>query len=131
MKTMKFLGILFCLVLGCGMTNAEKRDTVVIFKSVISCGKCKAKVEKNIAFEKGVRDLKVNTADSLITVKFRKDKNTVGDLKEAIEKCHVRILGLCTPDGKLFHRKENGHCLESCFSCRILSESPKDRVYCD
>ncbi len=29
MKTMKFLGILFCLVLGCGMTNAEKRDVSI------------------------------------------------------------------------------------------------------
>ena len=62
-----------------------KKDTTVIFKTDIHCPKCKAKVEKNIPFEKGVKDLKVNLKDSTVLLTFRMDKNSVKGLCAACE----------------------------------------------
>lgn len=107
MKTIKMIcTLVMFLTVGLTVNAQTKKDTTVIFKTDIHCPKCKAKVEKNIPFEKGVKDLKVNLKDSTILLTFRMDKNTVKELSVALAKCDVKILGMCSKDGKLLKCKD-------------------------
>ncbi len=67
--------------------DAKKKknvETVTCWAS-IDCEACKAKVEKNIAFEKGVKDLKVDLDNKLITVTYRSDKTSQDKIEKAIK----------------------------------------------
>ena len=66
----------------------------VIFNANLHCESCKAKVEKNIPYEKGVKDLKVDMKTQTITVTFREDKNTTENLQKAIEKLNIEVKGI-------------------------------------
>ena len=61
----------------------------VTFDAVLHCANCVKKVQENIAFEKGVKDLKVSLKDQTIYVKYDASKTSVEILKAAIEKLGV------------------------------------------
>jgi len=50
--------------------------------------------KKNLPFEKGVKDLKVDMKTQTITVTFREDKNTTENLQKAIEKLNIEVKGI-------------------------------------
>ncbi|MBT4399360.1 MAG: heavy-metal-associated domain-containing protein [Bacteroidetes bacterium] len=52
----------------------------------MDCENCQAKIEKNIAFEKGVKDLKVDLKSKLVTVQYRSDKTSEAKIEKAIKK---------------------------------------------
>ncbi len=58
----------------------------VVFASNIHCANCGRKVQDNIAFEKGVKDLKVDVEGKTITVVFNPAKTDTLKLKKAINK---------------------------------------------
>lgn len=58
----------------------------VVFASNIHCANCSRKVQENIAFEKGVKDLKVDVEGKTITVVFNPAKTDTLKLKKAINK---------------------------------------------
>lgn len=58
----------------------------VIFASTIHCETCGKKVEENIAFERGVKDLRVDVPEKTITVVFNPAKTDTLKLKNAIRK---------------------------------------------
>lgn len=58
----------------------------VVFASNIHCANCSRKVQENIAFEKGVKDLKVDVESKTITVVFNPAKTDTLKLKKAINK---------------------------------------------
>ncbi len=58
----------------------------VVFASNIHCANCSRKVQDNIAFEKGVKDLKVDVEGKTITVVFNPAKTDTLKLKKAINK---------------------------------------------
>lgn len=58
----------------------------VVFASTIHCETCGKKVQENIAFEKGVKDLKVDVPGKTITVVFNPAKTDTTTLKKAIRK---------------------------------------------
>lgn len=84
--------IMLALATTIGMQAQEqekKKDsklTTVVLHSEISCNNCKQRIEKNIPFEKGVKDLKVSLADKTVIIVFRNDKNTSEKLCEAVTK---------------------------------------------
>jgi len=61
-----------------------KIDTLKTWASM-ACENCKAKIEKNIAFEKGVKDLKVDLPTKTVTIAYRKDKTNPDKLEKAIQ----------------------------------------------
>jgi copper chaperone CopZ len=65
-------------------------DSTICYKVSMDCMSCKQKIEKNIAFEKGVKALDVNLTDKTVTVKFNAAKNTSVNIKNAIEKLHYK-----------------------------------------
>lgn len=69
-------------------TFAEGKKTEVIKFRVdqMTCNGCKAKVTKNITYEKGVTDLTVDLDTKLVTITYRPDKTNEEKLKEAFTK---------------------------------------------
>lgn len=95
MKLLKlFLMLGVVLTLSLSAEAQKKNETTVIFKAHMHCESCKAKVEKNMPFEKGVKDLKVDMQAKTITVTFRKDKNSLENIQKALEKLDVKIEGV-------------------------------------
>ena len=67
--------------------KADKKKTqTVTFKTTIHCKNCVKKLNDTIAFEKGVKDLKVSLDDKLVTIKYDPAKTDEGTLAKAIEK---------------------------------------------
>ncbi len=64
----------------------SKDEKTVVIEASMDCNSCKAKIEKNIAFEKGVKDLKVNLETKQVTIRYQEDKNSDESLVKAIEK---------------------------------------------
>ncbi|MDR0725379.1 MAG: cation transporter [Prevotellaceae bacterium] len=64
----------------------KKKTEEVTFSVNMTCDNCKAKIERHISWEKGVKDLKVNLDKKQVTVKYDPAKTTEDKLKEAINK---------------------------------------------
>ena len=100
-------------------TAAEKKDVTIVYKADLHCGSCKAKVEKNIPYEKGVKKLDVNLEGKTITVTFRSDKNNAEGIKKAIEKLDVPVSsyaeqGKEATSPKAKEAKEQKKCSDAC-----------------
>lgn len=64
----------------------DNKLTTVVFSTGLHCENCKKKIESNIAFEKGVKDLQVDLANKTVTVTYRNDKTTSEKLQQDISK---------------------------------------------
>ncbi|MDR0982719.1 MAG: heavy-metal-associated domain-containing protein [Culturomica sp.] len=92
MKNLKLLLMLVTILMVSAPTFAQKAsNTTVVYNALIDCAHCKAKIEKNIPYEKGVKDLKVDMEKQTVTVTFRSDKNTSANLRGALEKLQVPV----------------------------------------
>lgn len=80
-----FLMLLVALMCASGL-YAKSEKQVVVFSVDLHCQGCVTKIEKNIAFEKGVRDLKCDLEKKQVTVTFDPAKTTVQALQEAFKK---------------------------------------------
>ena len=65
--------------------KAEKFK-VVTFDVNLHCHGCKEKVEKNIPWEKGVKDLKVDLDNKTVKITYDSGKTNEEKLKKSIEK---------------------------------------------
>ena len=68
------------------VSEAQKEKKSVIFSVNMDCETCQKKVERNIAFEKGVQDLKTNLKEKTVTVTFDASKTDVKKLTAAFKK---------------------------------------------
>lgn len=66
-------------------SKASKAETVT-FCTNLRCKNCVKKINENIAFEKGVKDLKVSLPDQTITVTYDPSKTSADALSKAISK---------------------------------------------
>lgn len=64
----------------------KKELKTVTFKSNLHCANCAKKVQENIAFEKGVKDLKVSVENQTIVVTYDATKTSEEKLAAAIKK---------------------------------------------
>lgn len=72
-----------------GVSAQEKKDNkneTVVFNVSMDCMGCKNKIEKNIAFEKGVKDLDVNLENKTVKVTYDTRKTSKENLIAAIKK---------------------------------------------
>jgi len=58
-------------------------DTVWVKTSVV-CGMCKDRIEQDLAFEKGIRDVDVDLKTKIVMVVYRKDKTTPETIRKRI-----------------------------------------------
>jgi copper chaperone CopZ len=66
--------------------NQKKKSEKVTFSVNMYCESCKAKIEKNVSWEKGVKDLTVNLEKKTVSIVYNPQKTTEEKLKKAIEK---------------------------------------------
>jgi copper chaperone CopZ len=64
--------------------DKKKKTEEVTFSVNMTCDNCKAKIERHISWEKGVKDLKVNLDKKQVTVKYDPAKTTEEKLEKAI-----------------------------------------------
>ncbi len=86
MKNLLVMFLAVVMVAATSNANDLARKQTVVFKVNMTCGGCVAKVEKNIAFEKGVKDLKVNLENKTVEVTFLSKKTNVENLNAAFTK---------------------------------------------
>jgi copper chaperone CopZ len=93
MKTKKSVAILIASLLLFGWTaNAQEKENTQPKKAVVSfvvnmtCDNCKHRIEKNVSWEKGVKDLQVNLEHKTVKITYNPQKTTKEALKQAIEK---------------------------------------------
>lgn len=70
-------------------TKAEIKE--VHFHVHLHCASCVKKVQENIAFEKGVKDLKVSLDDQTVDIKYDAAKTSEAKLKAAIEALGYKV----------------------------------------
>ena len=72
--------------------SRKKREIKeVVFHVHLHCENCVKKVQENIAFEKGVKDMKVSLADQTVMLKYDSAKTSAEKLKAAIEKLGYKV----------------------------------------
>jgi copper chaperone CopZ len=76
------LGLIF--ILG-SFTTGKETKTIEIKTSAV-CEMCKERIERELVFEKGVKQVNVNLQANLITVTYRTDKTSPEKLRAAIAK---------------------------------------------
>ena len=91
MKTIKLsvsaLALLLCLTLNAqNAPEKTKKSETVVFSVGMHCENCKKRIENNIGFEKGVKDLIANLQAQTVTIKYDKRKTTPETLQQAIIK---------------------------------------------
>jgi Copper chaperone len=84
------LGLFLCLSTVVNLqaqdNNQKKKTEEVVFLTNIHCDNCKKKIEKNISWEKGVKDLRVDLDDKKITILYDPAKNNQEKLQAAVVK---------------------------------------------
>jgi copper chaperone CopZ len=75
-----------------GNKKAKKVETVIFKVEMFCCHSCVTKIEKNIPFEKGVKDLKVDFDAKKVTIKYKADKTNKENLKKALEKMEFKVV---------------------------------------
>lgn len=75
------------------MAQDKKKNTKqkVTYDVSMTCENCKKRIEKNIAYEKGVTDLVVNLPEKTVKVEFQDNKTDTLKLRKAIEKLGYNV----------------------------------------
>ena len=81
----------------------------VTFSVSLHCNNCVKKVQENIAFEKGVKDLHVCLEDQIVYVKYDAAKTSEEKLKAAIEKLGYPVAGKVEQEGGHSHDGDHKH----------------------
>ena len=93
MKTKSILIAVLSFVLVAG-TFAKDKNEKVVFSVDMDCPACQQKIEKNIAFEKGVKDLEVDLENDLVTVTYKSSKTDIAKLQKGFEKIGYKAVEL-------------------------------------
>ena len=92
MKRFLFITVALLLIAGTAAFAQDKKQKKqaniqeVTFVTSIDCKNCVKKVEANLPYEKGIKDMKVNLEDKTIWIKYDADKTDKEKLAAAIVK---------------------------------------------
>ncbi|ALW87409.1 MerP protein [Hymenobacter sedentarius] len=73
------------------------------FKTSAVCDMCKARLEKSLAYEKGVQSATLDVPSKVLTVTYRPDKTTPANLRTAVQKTGYDADEL-TADARAYNR---------------------------
>ena len=94
----KFLVIMCCMIFAISTASAQekqkksKNQTTTFLVEGMHCENCVKSIEKNIAFEKGVTDLKCDLKTKTVKVTYNSDKTTEEKLITAFEKINKKAV---------------------------------------
>ena len=82
------IGLLTILFLAFGITAkaADDKEKEVRIKTSAICEMCKERIERNLAFEKGIKESNLDLKDKVVTVKYNPKKTDVNKIKANISK---------------------------------------------
>jgi copper chaperone CopZ len=91
MKTIQLsqlrLVLLLALLFGVwAAAEAKTEKKTVTFSVAMHCENCKKKIERNLAYEKGVLDLEVNLKENTVTVTYDAAKTDAKKIADALKK---------------------------------------------
>ncbi|GAB4034531.1 heavy-metal-associated domain-containing protein [Spirosoma jeollabukense] len=89
LRTLFLTALTSLLILGNSFASAPTRDDKekeVKIKTSAICGMCKARIERNLAFEKGVKESDLDVKTKVVTIKYNPAKTDVAKLKANISK---------------------------------------------
>lgn len=101
--------IVLCTMMALAAQAQKKGEKQVTFNVKMHCESCKNKLEKNIPYEKGVKDLNVDLKANTVTVTFKEDKNSVENIQKAIEKLKIPVVGVAGTPTLLNTKAESGN----------------------
>ena len=111
MKRIFYL-MLIALVSGTMSIGAKSSKESVKFYVYLHCEDCVNKIMKNVAYEKGVKDIVCSIPDQTVVVTYDANKTDVATLQEAFKKIN-KPASLTRPDNlsapKDEHNHEHGH----------------------
>ncbi len=64
----------------------DDKDKEVKFKTSAICGMCKARIERNLGFEKGVKEATLDVKSKIVTIRYNPNKTDVAKLKANVSK---------------------------------------------
>ena len=93
MKTSQLRLVLWVVLLFGAFTAAEAKPEkkTVTFSVNIHCENCKQKIERNLAYEKGVLDLDVSLEKHTVTVTYNAAKTDVQKITDALKKLGYEV----------------------------------------
>lgn len=68
------------------LTSGKTQSREATFQTNIHCKNCAAKIQDNVAFEKGVKDLTIDVDAKTVRIVYNPSKTNVDKLAEAIRK---------------------------------------------
>lgn len=89
-KSILALSIIIISATAYAGSKSEKKIETVVFKVEMDCMGCAGKIEKNIPFEKGVKNLKVDFKNQKVSITYKTEKTNKENLKKAIEKLKLK-----------------------------------------
>ena len=78
------IGMVFFFGNGC--SSQDKKTVELKIKTSAVCGQCKDRIEKGMAYEKGIKDINLDVDTKIATVKYNPAKTTPSDIRKAISK---------------------------------------------
>lgn len=97
----------FSAVAAAGPRKKVKDIREVTFAVHLHCQNCVNKVQENVAFEKGVKDLKVSLDDQTVYVRYDAARTDAETLKKSIESLGYPVSGVVEPG--LGHEHHHEH----------------------
>lgn len=95
----------------------DDKDKEVKIKTSAICSMCKARIERNLAFEKGVKEADLDVKTKVVTIKYNPAKTDVTKLKANISKTgydaeevladeagYNKLPSCCKKDGGMNHQ---------------------------
>ncbi len=79
------MAALLCATVILGKDNRKQRETAVFYVE-IECDKCVKRIQENIAFEKGLKDMLIDREKQTVTLTYDPQKTDTATLKLAFEK---------------------------------------------
>lgn len=91
LRTLPLLAVLgFTSVQASAQTSpaaaAKTGNATAKFKTSAVCDMCKTRLEKSMAFEKGVQSANLDVPSQMLTVTYRADKTSEANLRTAVQK---------------------------------------------
>lgn len=81
----RFIIAVMAAFLSLGAVSAKGERMEVVFDVDIRCQNCINKIEQNIAFEKGVKDMECSLADKTVRIVYDASKTDVSKLADAFK----------------------------------------------
>ena len=89
LRTLFLTALTSLLLLGnsfASVSPGDDKEKEVKIKTSAICGMCKARIERNLAFEKGVKEADLDVKTKVVTIKYNPAKTDVSKLKANISK---------------------------------------------